>query len=323
MNDSKPIVVAGIDVGKSKLDVHLLDGGVDRVFRNDQCGRRAVRNWLLGKGVTRAVFEPTGRYHRNLHQCLAAAGIETVLVNPLRSRRFAEALGRLAKNDRVDAGMLARFGLLDDLAATPPRPENLRQLSDLLTLRRKLLEQLGALRKLCAELDPDSVRCPSAALDGIQASLAACERQMLECVAADAALSRRADIIESVPGCGPLTAACLCADMPELGTLGRRQAASLLGLAPYDRDSGQHAGGRRIRGGRAHPRRVLYMAALSAVRWEPGSQARYRRLTARGKPHKVAMVAVMRRLACLLNTLLREDRLWQAQPPCALPVAAA
>ena len=315
MNQSIPIVVAGIDVGKAKLDVHLLEGGVDRVFRNDKDGRRAVRNWLLRHGVTRAVFEPTGRYHRNLHQCLAAAGIETVLVNPLRSRRFAEALGRLAKNDRVDAAMLARFGLLDDLAATPPRPGNLRQLSDFLALRRKLLDQLGALRKLCAELDPETARCSDATRDALRAGIAACEQRMLECIAADAVLSRRADIIASVPGCGPLTAACLCADMPELGTLGRRQTASLLGLAPYDRDSGQHAGGRRIRGGRAHPRRVLYMAALSAVRWESDSQARYRRLTARGKPHKVAMVAVMRRLACLLNTLLREDRLWQAEPP--------
>ncbi|MDE0127391.1 MAG: transposase, partial [Bryobacterales bacterium] len=120
-----------------------------------------------------------------------------------------------------------------------------------------------------------------------------------------------------------LPAACRCAEIPALGALGRRHAASLLGLAPYDRDSGRRLGGRRIRGGRTHPRRVLYMAALSAIRWEPGSQGRYQRLTARGKPHKVAMVAVMRRLACLLNTLLREDRLWQAEPPCtALQVAA-
>ena len=122
MNESSPTAVASIDVGKSKLDVHLLDGGVDRVFRNNKCGRRALRNWLLRHGVTRAVFEPTGRYHRKLHQCLAAAGIETVLVNPLRSRRFAEALGRLAKNDRVDAGMLARFGLRDVLAAPCDQP---------------------------------------------------------------------------------------------------------------------------------------------------------------------------------------------------------
>ena len=120
MNESSPITVAGIDVGKSRLDVHLLDGGVDRVFKNDECGRRPVRSWLLRHVMTRAVFEPTGRYHRNLHQCLAAGGIETVLINPLRLRRFAEALGRLAKIDRVDAAALARYGLLHGLAATAP-----------------------------------------------------------------------------------------------------------------------------------------------------------------------------------------------------------
>ena len=297
MTTANSIVVAGIDVGKSKLDAHILAGSLERPFNNDKCGRRALRNWLLKHSVTRAVLEPTGRYHRNLHQCLFDAGIETVLVNPLRSRRFAEAIGRLAKNDRVDASMLA--------------------------LRRKLVEQLGALRKLCAELAPEAAACPAATLEACQADIADCDRRMRVCIAADAALSRRAAIIQSIPGFGPLNAACLCADMPELGTLGRRQAASLLGLAPFDRNSGQHRGGRSIRGGRAQPRHLLYMAALSAVRCEPAAKAFYQRLLARGNPHKVALVAVMRKLAGLLDTLLREDRLWQHEPPARALQAAA
>ena len=162
MTKPDPMVVAGIDVGKSKLDAHILDGSLERRFNNDRCGRRALRNWLFKHGVTRAVLEPTGRYHRNLHQGLFDAGIETVLVNPLRSRRFAQAIGQLAKNDRVDAAMLARFGLLDNLEATPPQPQNLQLLSDLLALRRKLVDQLGALRKLCAELAPEAAGCPGA-----------------------------------------------------------------------------------------------------------------------------------------------------------------
>ena len=317
MTNPNSIVAAGIDVGKSALDAHILDNSRERRFKNNQCGRRALRNWLLKHGVTRAVFEPTGRYHRNLHQCLADAGLETVLVNPLRSRRFAEAIGKLAKNDRVDASMLARFGLLDGLHSTLPQPPNLRLLSDLLALRRKLVEQLGALRKLLAELDPQAARCPRATLEAGQADIADCDRRMRDCIAADAELSRRDAIIQSIPGCGPVNAACLCADMPELGTLRRRQAASLLGLAPFDRDSGHP------RGGRAHPRHLLYMAALTAIRWNPYSKACYQRLTGRGKPHKVAMVAVMRQLAGLLNTLLREDRLWQAEPPVRQLEAAA
>ena len=281
MTPPKPTVIAGIDVGKSGLDAHILEGSLERHFKNDKCGRRALRKWLLQHGVSRAVFEPTGRYHRRLHQCLFEAGLETVLVNPLRSRRFAEALGQLAKNDRVDAAMLARFGQLDSLVATPPQDDNLQLLSDLLAARRKLVIQLGALRKL------------------------------------------RAEIIQAVPGCGPVTAACLCAEMPELGTIGRRQAASLLGLAPFDQDSGKQHGRRSIRGGRAQPRHSLYMAALSATRWEPACKACYQRLIADKKEHKVAMVAVMRKLACLLTALLREDRCWQSEPPAReLPAAA-
>lgn len=252
MTHSPSIVVAGIDVGKSKLDVHMLDLDLDRQFDNTKTGRRALRNWLLKHGVSRAVFEPTGRYHRNLHQDLADAGLETVLVNPLRSRRFAEATGQLAKNDRVDASMLARFGLLRDLQTTPPRQGNLRLLSDLLALRRKLVEQLGALRKLCAELDPEAAASPSTTLDALKADIADCDRRMRACIAA-AGLSRRDAIIQSIPGFGPVNAACLCADMPELGSLGRRQTASLLGLAPFDRDSGQPRGGRSIRGGAPSP----------------------------------------------------------------------
>ena len=128
MTHSPSIVVAGIDVGKSKLDVHILNGGLERQFDNTKPGRLALRNWLLEHGVVRAVFEPTGPYHRDLHACLSAARIDTVLINPLRSRRFAEAIGQLAKNDRVDASMLARFGQLEDLEPTLPDSPNLRLL---------------------------------------------------------------------------------------------------------------------------------------------------------------------------------------------------
>ena len=323
MTPPKPTVIAGIDVGKSGLDAHILEGSLERHFKNDKCGRRALRNWLLQHGVSRAVFEPTGRYHRRLHQCLCEAGLETVLVNPRRSRRFAEALGQLAKNDRVDAAMLARFGQLDSLVATPPQDDNLQLLSDLLAARRKLVIQLGALRKLRAELAPEAAACIADSCNGLQADISSCEQRMLTCIAADAALARRAEIIQAVPGCGPVTAACLCAEMPELGTIGRRQAAALLGLAPFDQDSGKQHGRRSIRGGRAQPRHSRYMAALSATRWEPACKACYQRLIADKKEHKVAMVAVMRKLACLLTALLREDRCWQSEPPAReLPAAA-
>ena len=139
-----PTIVAGIDVGKSGLDAYLEPGGQARHFANTKPGRRALRNWLVQHGVTRAAFEPTGRYHRELHQCLFDSGLETVAVNPLRSRRFAEAIGRLAKNDRVDASMLARYGLLSDLAGTPPKAPILHRLNDLIAIRRKHVAQRAA-----------------------------------------------------------------------------------------------------------------------------------------------------------------------------------
>ncbi len=300
MTPPNSTVVAGIDVGKSKLDAHILSEGLDRQFHNDTCGRRALRNWLLQHGVSRAVFEPTGRYHRNLHQCLFDAGLETVVVNPLRSRRFAQALGRIAKNDRVDASMLARYGLLDGLDSTPPKAANLRLLSDLL-----------------AELDPAAARAGALACDGLAAAIDNLDVRMQACIAADPALSRRAGIVRSIPGFGPVNAACLCADMPELGDLDRRRAAALFGVAPFDRDSGQHCGGRHIQGGRMPARNLLYMAATSAIRCDPALQSYYQRLRDDGKQHKVALVAVMRKLVCLLTALLRADRLWSPAPPAA------
>ncbi len=201
--------------------------------------------------------------------------------------------------------MLARFGLLDGLQSKPPDPCNLRLLSDLLACRRKLR----------AELDPDAAACSDPAIAAMLSTIADCDARMQTCIAADAFLSRRAASIRSIPGFGPVNAACLCADMPELGDLDRRQAAALFGVAPFDRDSGQRRGGRHIQGGRFHPRNLLYMAATSAIRWEPASQACYERLRAQGKEHKVAMVAVMRKLVSLLTALLRDDRLWQPEPP--------
>lgn len=274
MNPSTPLRVAGVDVGKSHLDAHILDGGHERRFDNTKVGRRALRNWLLKHGVVRVVFEPTGRFHRNLHQCLGDAGLQTVLVNSLRSRRFAEAIGVLAKNDRVDAAMLARFVRLDGLEGTPPPSRNLVLLSDLLALRRKLVEQLAALRKLRDELDPELRGGADAAVDGMRDAIADYDGRMRACIAADA-------------------------------------------------DSGGHRGARHVRGGRAAPRALLFMAATTAIRRDPGCGAYHARLVARGKSHKVAVVAVMRRLVTLLTALLREDRLWLPEARARTVEAAA
>ena len=305
----------GIDVGKRFLDAHADPGGKSKRFASDRCGRRGLRNWIQGLGVSRVALEPTGRYHRNLHQCLAAAGIDVIVVNPRRTRNFARALGQEAKNDLADAAVLAIFARLGIARAVAPAPEKLRKLADLVTGRRNLVARKEALSKSAAELDEEAASLLRSAIEQDEKLIAEFEARIQAALAADEGLRRRDKIIQSVPGCGPVTAAALCAGMPELGSIGPRQAAALAGVAPFDCDSGESAGRRRIRGGREHPRRALYMAAVSAVRCNPDLKAVYRRLRDDGKKPKLALVAVMRKLVNLLNALLRDDRLWTPAPP--------
>ena len=319
-----PAPVAGIDIGKHWLDVHVDPADLDRRFENTKLGRRALRNWLRRHGVRRVALEPTGRYHRALHQCLHDDGVTVALANPQQARNFARSLGQRAKNDRVDATMLAHYARLESVKGTAPKPASLQTLADWLATRRKLVAQQAALRKHVAEIGPEADRVLASLLEGFAASIQQVDAEMQACIAADPGLQRRCEIIQSVPGCGPLNAASLCADLPELGRASRREAAALLGVAPYDCDSGQHRGRRRIAGGRRHPRDLLYMAATSAVRCNPAYGSYYQQL--RNKPgqpkeHKVALVAVMRKLLTLVNALLRDDRLWQPQPPATEAVA--
>ena len=313
-----PAVVAGIDVGKSWLDAHLEPGGLARRFPNDKTGRRALRNWLRQHGVSRAVFEPTGRYHRRLHQCLGAAGVETVAVRPDCARRFAEALGLLVKTDRVDAKVLARYGRLEGLEATAPLDAALAELQDLVLVRRRYVDECAALGRLEQELESKAaVRQVRLQRQALERRVKALDKALQTAIEADPALRRRAEVLRSIPGIGPATAATLLADMPELGTLGRRAAGALLGVAPCARDSGSSVGRRHVRGGRAEPRSALYMAALTATRRNPPLAAFYQRLRDRGKQPKLALVAVMRKLVALADALLRADRLWSPSAPSA------
>ena len=310
-----PATTVGIDVSKSALDAHADPDGAARRFSNDRCGRRALRNWILKLGATQVALEPTGRWHRNLHQCLVDAGIQVIVVNPRWTRNFARSIGREAKNDLVDAALLALYARLQLARPAAPKPAMLQQLADLAAARDNLLECRDALRKAAGEFHAEAAHSLHPAIAAIGRQIGELDAKIVELLQSDPGLARRSEIIQSVPGCGPVTAAVLCAELPELGTIGHPQAACLVGVAPFDCDSGQSQGRRRIRGGRHRPRRVLYMAALSAVRWNPPHKAFYQRLVADGKPRKVALVAVMRKLVRLLNALLRDNRTWAAQPP--------
>ena len=266
--------------------------------------------------MTRVVLEPTGRFHRQLHQSLHDGGFEVLLINPLRIRRFAEARGELAKTDRVDAATLAAFGrAFPELAATQPKGEFFLRLESMLVARECLFDRRTSMQQTGKEVDePEKQLLGELAME-METRIETLNVSIREHVLSDPDMAPRYRILISIPGIGPVNAAMLCCQMPELGSIGNRQAASLIGVAPFSRDSGKAQGGRHIRGGRRRPRDTLFMAATAAVRCNPDMKAVYDRLTAAGKKHKVALVAVMRKLIILANVLLCNGREWAPQAP--------
>jgi transposase len=268
--------------------------------------------WIGQTHVARVVFEATGPYHRDLEQRLDAAGSPIAKVNPRQARRFAEATGKLAKTDRVDALMLARFGALLEPTVRPVRSETQNQLAELVAARRGLMRDRTATLNRVQALTVDLLkRHARHRLRQIEAQISSLDAAIEAIVENDPVLSRRRNILLSIPGLGPVTAQALLADMPELGTMEEAQAASLAGLAPVTRQSGAWKGKSFIRGGRANLRQALYMPALVATRFNPDLKRFYDRLVAKGKHAKLAITAVMRKLLILANALLRDDRDWE------------
>lgn len=305
----------GVDISKDHLDAHRMSDGASRRFGNDTNGHGAFINWL-GQPGCRIVYEPTGPYHRAFERRLADAGAALVKVNPRQARRFAEATGSLAKTDRLDAAMLARMGALLGLEARPVRSPVLVDLKDLHMAREALVKNRTAAKNRSKTLSlPILKRQNAAQLRQIEHQIAAIEAEIIALVRADPDRARRFDILVSIPGVSAITAFALLIDMPELGTLGNGQAASLAGLAPVARQSGNWTGRAFIRGGRANVRQALYMPALVAMRFNPDLKANYQRLVKAGKPAKKAITAIMRKLIVLANALLRDGRKWTPSTP--------
>lgn len=309
-------VYVGCDVSKSYLDIYVHPDGERFRVANDRHGLRRLKRAFAGRAPALIVMEATGKYHRAVCRSLNETGLAVAVVNPLRARLFAEACGRLAKTDRVDAEMLAHMGRALAPPASAPMADDLAALAELVRARNAATAERTALKNRLAAAAvaflKAELRRRIAALDTHVARLG---REIERRIAADAALARRAEILASIPGVGPVVAADLLVDMSELGRLPAKAAASLAGLAPHADDSGGRNGRRRIRGGRPQARRALYLAALSAARHEPALAVFYRRLRTAGKKPKVALVAVMRKLVILANTLLRENRHWHPIRP--------
>lgn len=307
----------GIDVSKDSLDAHRLPDGAAKRFTNDTTGHKALIRWIKATPIDRIVFEATGRYAHDMEQALVSAGMPTVKVNPRQARRFAEALGTLAKTDAVDAAMLARMGKALELTPPPPQSKNILLLKDLLLARRALIKDLTAAKnRQKITLLPLIEKMIDRRIKQVEADIATIDAEIAKRIAEDAELAKRAAILVSVPGVGELTAAILLIEMPELGAIDAKQAASLAGLAPMTQASGTWKGKDHIRGGRAILRQALYMPALVAARFNPNLKEFYRRLTDAGKAPKIAITAVMRKLVIFANALLSKGRKWDEKSAC-------
>src|SRR5947209_3880502 len=301
---------AGIDVSKDHLDVHLQPEGTAFRAGTDEAGLASAVARLVGARPALVVLEATGGYEAPAAAALAAAGLPVAVVNPRQVRDFARGAGKLAKTDRLDAAVLAHFAEAVRPPARPLPDAAAAALAALVARRRQLVEmraaeqnRLGLARAAVAR----SVREHIAWLDG---QIDRVGRELAAAVEASPAWRAKDDLLRGTPGVGPVVSRTLLAELPELGRLSGRRIAALAGVAPVARDSGRRSGARSIAGGRAAPRCALYMACLSAVRYNPVLRAFYRRLLGAGKAVKVAQVAAMRKLLTILNAMVRDNRPW-------------
>ena len=312
---AEPEVYAGVDVCKDWLDVYLHPIGLKMRVANTRHGVKRLKRFFADHLVVLTVMEATAKFHRLGQRILHAAGFRVAVINPLRSRLFAEALGQLAKTDPIDARMLALLGQSLSPQETPPVHEHIEELQEIVRARQEAADELTALKNRhgashCAFVRRELAR----RIKSLESHSERLEGEIVRRIEGDPSLAHRFQILMSIPGIGLVTASVLLVGLTELGTLSGKAAALLAGLAPIAWDSGEKDGKRRIRGGRSHVRNALYMAARAAARCVPHLKAFYLRLAAT-KPDKVAITAVMRKLVVLANTLLKEDRMWAAIRP--------
>jgi transposase len=302
----------GIDVSKVRLDVHVRPSGQTfAVGRHGQALEQLVDDLrILAPALI--VLEATGGFEIVVAAALAGAALPIAVVNPRQIRDFARATGRLAKTDALDAQVIALFA---ERIRPEPRPvanADRQTLAELVARRRQVVEMIGMeTNRLHQARNPRVQRMLKATLKTLKVQLAELDRDIDDTIKRSPVWRAADDLLTSVPGVGDVTAHTLIADLPELGLLDRRRIAALVGVAPVNRDSGQMRGKRTIAGGRADVRHALYMATLSATRWNPVISQHYRNLVKRGRPKKVALVACMRRLLGILNAIIRTKTSWQ------------
>jgi transposase len=308
---SQSPVFIGIDVSKNQLDVAVRPHKVFFFVTNDEAGIQELVQRIAELQPVSIVLEATGGYEKMVALALGAAGLPISIINPRQARDFAKALGRLAKTDRIDAACLAHFAQLLDPLPLPLVTAEQEELSSLTTRRRQLVDMITMEKNRKEHVPPHILSHIQRHIAWLQAELKQLEKQINNFIKKTPMWQEKLKILNSVPGIGPVISGILLAELPELGVLDNKKIASLVGVAPFNHDSGKFKGRRRIKGGRKLVRDMLYMATLVATRWNPVINEYYQRLLQAGKAKKVALVACLRKLLVIVNTMVKKNSLWQ------------
>jgi len=307
---SKSIVNVGVDVGKASLDVYIYEKAIHWQEDNSPEGIKRILKRLSYYQVERLVMEATGRYEFLLAEAAHNKQLPVCIVKPLSVRRYAGAINQTAKTDKIDSAVIAEFAAIVQPKATPRKSKNLIAIKDLIARRRQLMglrtQELNRIRIMGKAFEVSCkriIRC-------LDAEVARMEKRLAKHVQDQAEWTEKQAILKTAPGVGDTLTYTLLADLPELGTLTNREVSALVGVAPMNRDSGKLRGKRRVQGGRASVRTVLYMATLSATQCNPVIRSFYRQLVAQGKHKKVAITACMRKFIIMLNAMVRDKTEW-------------
>ncbi|EAA2780625.1 IS110 family transposase [Salmonella enterica] len=307
----KETTTVGIDISKDSFDVHIDTTSQFLHLENTPTGIQLLLEALRELSVSLVVMEATSKYHYLLASMLTEAGLAVAVVNPRQVKNFARALGKIAKSDPIDAKTICEFGKRMQPAPRPLKGNELQELSLILARRRQLVQTRTMEAARCQEKPSPFIEQGIAKhIAWLNAEINALDLEIKARLKESEELTIRRKLLDSVKGIGPVTQAVLLTQLPELGKLNRRQISALVGVCPYDRDSGSLRGKRAIWGGRSGVRAMLYMAMLSAVRYNPQIKMFYTNLVSRGKPKKVALTACIRKFITILNAMFRDERMW-------------
>ena len=300
----------GVDTGKTQLDIYIRPLDIFFSVSNDDSGIKKAINQIKKHKPTRIVIEATGRLEHAFIMACSKANLPFVVANPTHIKKFAGAVGRLAKTDKLDAQLIAHFGEAIKPPLSTLKPDDMRLMSDLLSRRRQLITMQTMEKNRLQIMPKEITNSIKPLLTALKNQLEKIESKLSKLIKECDEYKAKNEIIQSVPGVGNVVAFHLISDMPELGYLTNKQASALVGVAPINRESGIYEGKRMIRGGRHQIRTVMYMAMMSAMQCNPVFKATYERLVAAGKPKKIAIIACVRKMVVILNSMVRDGVMW-------------